>query len=351
MPELPEVYGFTYVTNREIKNDYLVGIQFISGKYAICGKRTINYINELQHSLPLKVNGMKCKGKFSWFDFKFDQQAIPTQNTQLQPTQNTQSQPTMNKTFDWKLGISFGLEGRLSFFKPKEDKYVRVIYTFKRHNSTQVYNLYYYDSCNYGNITVYRSQSELNTKLDTIGDDLRTTQLTDDNFVELCRKHNTMSFTQFLMCQKYIAGVGNYVKSETLFLGRINPHAKINQLSDGKLKRYYERCRIFLTFMCHIREVKFSAFMYIETLENQSNEYMCKYLERIQKIITYYDYLMNKDLQLTGDDKIFKNPISLVYVIHHQSSYKDLNGIVYDVVCEKAPKVGGRKTYYVKEFV
>ena len=238
------------------------------------------------------------------------------------------------------------------FYRPEKDKHLRVIYTFKRHNSEQVYNMYYIDSCNYGNITLYRSQTELNTKLNTIGHDLLKTTMTDDQFVELCRKHDTMSFTAFLMDQKYVSGVGNYVKSDTLLLGRINPHAKINQLTDGRLKRYYNRCRIYLEFRCYMRVINFSAMMYISNPQNeQSEEQIQTIIDKLQSLISHYTPIMDAELKLTGDDKIFKEPISLYQLIHYHTTYEDLNGVVYEVVCEKAPAVGGRKTYYVKELV
>ena len=58
MPELPEVYGYTYVANREIHGDYLIGVEFKSGKYATGGKRTIEHHNDFIQSFPLRVTEM-----------------------------------------------------------------------------------------------------------------------------------------------------------------------------------------------------------------------------------------------------------------------------------------------------
>ena len=38
------------------------------------------------------------------------------------------------------------------------------------------------------------------------------------------------------MDQKIISGVGNYLKSESLYLAKLSPHRKVSDISDSKLK-------------------------------------------------------------------------------------------------------------------
>jgi len=53
----------------------------------------------------------------------------------------------------------------------------------------------------------------------------------------IARKHGTKEIVKFLMEQKYISGVGNIYKSESLFLARISPFSKVDDLSDEDLIR------------------------------------------------------------------------------------------------------------------
>jgi formamidopyrimidine-DNA glycosylase len=59
----------------------------------------------------------------------------------------------------------------------------------------------------------------------------------DDLFRTLLRKNGKKTLPEFLMNQKYISGVGNYLKSESLYLAGINPNRICSSLSDNEVDK------------------------------------------------------------------------------------------------------------------
>ena len=59
--------------------------------------------------------------------------------------------------------------------------------------------------------------------------------VTDQKFIERLRKKPTWGITKVLMDQSIIAGVGNYIKADSLWLAKISPHKTVADLTDGEL--------------------------------------------------------------------------------------------------------------------
>ena len=53
------------------------------------------------------------------------------------------------------------------------------------------------------------------------------------------RNHDKKNITKVLMDQSIFSGIGNYVKSESLYQARISPLLKVNQIDDTRLKKLY----------------------------------------------------------------------------------------------------------------
>ena len=49
------------------------------------------------------------------------------------------------------------------------------------------------------------------------------------------RQHNNKNITKALMDQSIFAGIGNYIKAESLWLSKINPLKDVKQISDCEL--------------------------------------------------------------------------------------------------------------------
>jgi len=81
--------------------------------------------------------------------------------------------------------------------------------------------------------------------LKSIGPDL----LNDKNmnyqvFKKIMDKHKEKNIVKVLMDQKYISGIGNYLKSEILYHSGINPHNIIKNIPESKMKELYQSARL-----------------------------------------------------------------------------------------------------------
>ena len=73
-----------------------------------------------------------------------------------------------------------------------------------------------------------------------------TMQLNKEKFIQICQKHAEKEILDVLMEQKYMSGIGNYIKSESLYLARINPFRLTGSLSLTELGILFEAlCWIF----------------------------------------------------------------------------------------------------------
>lgn len=94
--------------------------------------------------------------------------------------------------------------------------------------------LYFRDKRNFGTIKFVTSPAELRQKLESLGPDMMT-ERSDLEILRCLRKRDEWNVCKALMDQKVIAGVGNYVKAESLWRAKINPHATIGELDDDTL--------------------------------------------------------------------------------------------------------------------
>lgn len=175
-----------YYQNQTIKN-----ISVLSGRYI---KKPIESLDKLIKSKILSFN---CKGKFIWFD----------------------------------LGekIVFNTLGMTGSWNNTETKHTR-IKIVTEDNLTLCFN----DIRNFGTFQV-KTRQDLKKKLSSIGPDMLFNPPTQQEFLKILRKKNSRNICDVLMNQNVISGVGNYIKAESLWYSRINPHATIKDLTDVNL--------------------------------------------------------------------------------------------------------------------
>jgi len=95
--------------------------------------------------------------------------------------------------------------------------------------------IYFNDQRNFGTIKLVRGKYQLIEKLQSFGPDLLTQDTSDDEFINCLRKKDKWPICKTLMDQSVVAGVGNYIKSDCLWLSRISPHAKVQDISNERL--------------------------------------------------------------------------------------------------------------------
>lgn len=211
MPEGPEVTRVSRQLNTVVGNTFLNDIEPISGRYT--KKAPDGYFNflELLAKGDLLVKSVNNKGKFIWWELEKD----------------------------WFIYSTLGMSGN---YKLEENKHSRVRFTLTRVNryETETFDVFYCDARNFGTLKFVNGIEELHKKLRTIGPDMLNAPCSISDFINICRKYSNKSIVKFLMEQKYISGVGNIYKSESLFLSSISPFKKIEELSDEDLTRLYK---------------------------------------------------------------------------------------------------------------
>jgi formamidopyrimidine-DNA glycosylase len=127
---------------------------------------------------------------------------------------------------EWSMWNTLGMTGNWS-----EDtrKHPRVKLTLNDGD------IFFNDQRNFGTVKFVKGKFTLIQKLKSLGPDMLVDEVTDQQFIERLRKKDAWQITTALMNQAVVAGVGNYIKAEALWLARISPHRRVSELSDERL--------------------------------------------------------------------------------------------------------------------
>ena len=196
IPESPEVRKITEALAVDISGQTLISAKILSGRYI---KKQPSDWQILEKSLPLKVVGAGVHGKFCYW-------------------------LCLNETFIYS---TLGMTGSWSTL---EGKHSRLVFEFQ-----SGIKVYFNDQRNFGTIKIVVGKQNLINKLKSLGPDLLAEDISDQLFIEKIRSKPKWGITKVLMDQSIIAGVGNYVKSESLWLAKIDPHRKVASIEDGEL--------------------------------------------------------------------------------------------------------------------
>lgn len=200
MPEGAEVKRIAYQLNEIISGKEISNIQIISGRYK--NHSPPNGFSEKNYFFsPEKINAVSCKGKFIWLSFR--------NNPEL------------------SIWNTLGMTG--SWSKTKTD-HSRVEFLFIDESK-----IYFNDIRNFGTMHFSSSKKELENKISSLGPDMLSNPPSLDDFSKIVKKHGKKTLPEFLMNQKNISGVGNYVKAESLYLAGISPERLCSSLSEKEI--------------------------------------------------------------------------------------------------------------------
>jgi DNA-formamidopyrimidine glycosylase len=143
---------------------------------------------------------VSCKGKFIYFKFEGG----------------------------WTIWNTLGMAGSWSF---KRKKHSRVMFKFNESS------IFFTDIRNFGTLKFIKGYENLQKKLDSLGPDMLSDEPTNLEFISAIRKKSNKTITEALMNQSVVSGVGNYLKSESLYLSKISPHRVVKTLSDEELSQ------------------------------------------------------------------------------------------------------------------
>jgi DNA-formamidopyrimidine glycosylase len=221
MPEGPEVKKLTDRLNRNLKNKELVNITINSGRYK--KHNNLKNFSNFIKILPIKVKEVKCKGKFIYMIFDNN---------------------------EYVLFITLGMTGWFRFSRTEKihhyyevpDKHDNITFYFKD------FEMYFNDFRNFGTM-MFMTPNDLEKKLKTLGVDILDKNPDVNLFLKKVeKKRDDVKIAKLLLDQKVIAGVGNYLRADGLFLAKINPHTIIRNISEKDLIELFNILRILAWF-------------------------------------------------------------------------------------------------------
>ena len=214
MPESPEVRTIVDELQPLIEGRDLVKVQIVGGRFE---KTPPKGWREFRNALgigPLKVEKVSCKGKFIFWELEED----------------------------WSMWCSLAMTGRWTRSKEKHAA-IRFMHTKPGSKSTTVKVLYFDDMRHQGSIRFVEGKDLLEKRLEALGVDMLQEDPGHDVFKAIIQKKPDQQITQVLMNQKLIAGIGNYIKADALYLSKISPHRTAGSLSDNELNSLRESIR------------------------------------------------------------------------------------------------------------
>ena len=195
MPEGPEVKRNTTDLARSISGATLLEVNIISGRYT---RNQLHGHEDFKGEMPCKIIGAGCHGKFIYVIFNNG----------------------------WNLWSTLGMSG---IWSKDSSNHTRLSLV------TDAGTFYYNDVRNFGTLKFVYGKQELVKKLASLGLDLLSQEVPNLSFLESMRKHDSKNICKVMMNQAVLAGVGNYIKAESLWIARMNPNLSVSDFEDFQL--------------------------------------------------------------------------------------------------------------------
>lgn len=225
MPEGPEVKLYCNDLDDFMTDNMLVDIKIHGGKYSK-KEKGIKDLDKLRSVLPLTVKKAKCKGKFIY----------------------------MILENNWYIWFTLGMAGGLT---TKEDE---------KHNNVEFIredgkSIFFNDPRNFGNVILCNNPSEMNKKVASLGPSFLDESISYAIFKKIATNPKVKDWPlyRFLVDQKKLSGIGNYLRAEILYTAKLSPFLKMGSLTEAQLKRLYTASKkeIFEAYDRQMKNYKF----------------------------------------------------------------------------------------------
>ena len=262
MPEGPEVTIIRENLNQELKGALVTEWEiYPTSRYR--EKAPDNFLDFESH-FPIKINSVDSKGKLIYFNFEDNFTLLNT----------------------------LGMSGYWSY---TSEKHTSIKMTFRKKNRQRA--LYFNDQRHFGTLKFLKTKTELEKKLSEIGPDmLNDKDMSFEKFETRLKKWKNWNICKAIMCQKIISGVGNYLKSESLYLARISPFKKISELTQVELESLYQAIRVKVVGSYNEGGVSVRHFKDVKDKKGQ-------YQFRLEVYCRDRDPMGNKVVRVETDDK------------------------------------------------
>lgn len=196
MPEGPEAKIVSDYINKELANSSICSFECISEPYK---KKYAKLVKEINRYLPQYFSQSFCRGK------------------------NTFIKLSKGLYFSYHLGMT-------GYWSTKKSQHAHLKITTERSV------IYFHDTRRFGNIKIITTElmnKKYNLNLDLLNSQ-QSIQRQSKYILSLIKTKREVC--KVLLDQRYFLGVGNYLKSEILYLSDIHPNTKWNKLTIKEMK-------------------------------------------------------------------------------------------------------------------
>jgi formamidopyrimidine-DNA glycosylase len=244
MPEINEVRRYADFIYSKLENKKITEINILNGRYK--KHSPFEHYTTIKNKLPLKLIDIQTKGKLMYMEFEgniFILVTLGLSGGWCFLDSKKYNNPKI-KDYDFS-----EVEDQWDNYVPDEKMDSYLVNAIKHLNVEFKINtgsLYFYDTLSFGTIKILTSVDELNKKLKTLGPDIMEETTTLDLFkIQIKKKTNLdKPIGNVLMNQKVIAGIGNYLRADVLYLSKVDPFRKVSKLSDNELKDIFNNSKI-----------------------------------------------------------------------------------------------------------
>lgn len=204
MPEGPETTLMTERVKNMLRGKIITNLETVNGKVKGSG------LQQAQLSLPMSITKVCNNGKLMWFELE-------------------------TKLYEkWWLFVTFGLTGGWCRNSSCQHNRLKIVCT----DGTE---LYYRDKTNYGSMTFTNDAKVAFNKQNDRGFNLfGEEQLTSKHLIDIINTlKKDMNICVFLMEQRYLSGIGNYLKSEIIYSAKLSPWSNIKKFTSSEVNRLY----------------------------------------------------------------------------------------------------------------
>lgn len=230
-----------------------------------------------------KILGTGCKGKLFWIEVL-----------------------STNKNKKYYMHIHYGLTGWFQFEKP--EKYIKFEFILEDIKTGEYLNLYMEDKRRFSKIVIY-DEKQHNKVIGKLGIDIFEKDFTLNNFKSIIVNKDTM-VAPLLLKQEIFCGIGNYIKNEVMYMGKLKAKIKTSELNENQINELYTNI-LFVSYSNLVEMLKDTKIL--KYLNKSKTTYMPKKLE-----------------------------VPYQYKIYGRETTKDGKKVL-------KIKVGGRDTYCIKE--
>ena len=138
-------------------------------------------------------------------------------------------------------------------------------------------SVYFNDTRNFGTLKFIRGRNELLNKLNTLGPDMLSEDVSDEVFRFSLEKYPDKTLPEVLMDQNVISGVGNYVKAESLWKAQLSPHRMVGSLNQDEMSTLNACIKLVLKQAYEDQGASFKDYSNVYDEKGSATQNFCVY--------------------------------------------------------------------------